>query len=104
MLIRQYKVPIILSIIYASLCLLAFAFHMNEREMFSALFISILTLPWIILEGLIYSIVINPIFGIEFRSLAWDISYAIWTVVNTILIYWIYNRSKKKKRDGGRHA
>ena len=97
MLIRKHKVPIILSIIYASLCLSAFAFHIIEREMFSAMFISILTLPWIILEGLTYSIIINPIFGIEFRSPVWDVSYVIWTIVNTILIYFICNRQREKK-------
>ena len=43
-----------------------------------------------------YSIIINPIFGIEFRSPVWDVSYVVWTIVNTCLIF-VFVRNKGKR-------
>jgi len=101
---RQYKIPIIISIIYIVLCVLAFAFNMAKREMFSAMFIVMLTLPWSFLTALTHDVILNPIFNIQFNTIIFDVSYVAWVIVNTFLIFFIYNRYKGKKCKEGQEG
>ena len=91
---RQYKIPITLSIIYIVLCVLAFTFCI-VKEYFACMFIIMLTLPWSFLVSLTHDIILNPIFNIQFDTIIFDVSYVAWVIVNTFLIFFIYNRIKK---------
>jgi hypothetical protein len=89
---EQIKTPIILSVVYFSLCVLAFIFHLVTSDMFSLMFVGILTLPWSICYALFKDIVIAGIFNYELEYMTHYSILILSVVVNTALIFFITNK------------
>ena len=94
---KELKTSVLLSILYIALCALAFTFHcIRQADMFSAMFIGILTMPWSICYALLKDFIIAGIFNYEIKYVTHYIVLFFSVLVNTLLIFFISNKFKNK--------
>ncbi len=69
-------IPVISSFLYIFACIIAFTFYhaRPETDQFSSMFIAMLTMPWILLQGLLY-VITASIFNYTLNDLVWYISF-----------------------------
>lgn len=93
-------VPFLLIIIYCFLCILALIYQISrpETDKFSGIFMVALTLPWSFLEALFHDLVVASIFNYRFTVLFWYITFVLWVIINTILLFMISRRILKKNK------
>lgn len=94
---KRYNQAAVISVAYLLLCAAAFYYHIlrHEYDKFSAIFIGILTLPWSLIAAFFKDLIIAGTFQYEFDYVGNAVILLICAVINTILIFIIFNKRKK---------
>lgn len=74
---------------YILLCFFAFMYHVMRpaADKFSAIFITLLTLPWSVLIVLFIDFIIYPVFHYELNSVVTNLLIFVSVVINALLLY-----------------
>ena len=86
---------------YILLCIFAFAYHIvrHEGDKFSAIFIAILTMPWLLFAALIKDAIIAMIFHYEFGFIGNNIILLACVIINAVLIFAISEKINIKNKN-----